>query len=312
MKHLLVRALALLGLAGIFTSTERVTGAPARDAAPLLWRIEGRTNSWLFGTIHLNDPLVARLAPPVADALAKSDAVFCEVKMDPVTMVSAAMRMFSDGETLSQTLPADLQKAVNAELQRISPALSLAAFDTMRVWALAMTISVLEDQMKHAGGKPLDLLIYEAAVEQRKEAGGLETIDEQLGAMEKFTQAEQIAMLRSTLDGLVEARKQGRSPMKELRDAYLTGDLAVIHKTMNEWMATTKDKKLEKRFLDNLLHERNRLMRDRVLAKLKAAPGKAHFFAVGAAHLYGEDGLVAELKKAGYKVTQVGATTQKP
>jgi uncharacterized protein len=308
MSNILFRRFTILALAWVFAAATGHAAASAVGNAPLLWRIEGRTNSWLFGTIHLSDPAVARLVPPVADAIAKSDAVFCEVKMDPITMVNAAMRMFSDGETLSGTLPPELQRAVNAELQRISPALSLAAFDTMRVWALAMTIAVLEDQMKHAGSKPLDLLIYEAAVEQRKEAGGLETIDEQLGAMEKFTKDEQLAMLRSTLDGLAETRKQGRSPMKEMRDAYLTGDLAVIHQTMNEWMAMTKDKKLEKRFLDNLLHERNRLMRDRVLAKLKAAPGKAHFFAVGAAHLYGEDGLVAELRKAGYKVTQARAS----
>jgi uncharacterized protein YbaP (TraB family) len=289
--------LTVLGLA---------TGAFAAPAsgrtAPLLWRIEGRTNSWLFGTIHLNDPAVAHLAPPVAAAIAQSDAVFCEVKMDPVSLMNAALRMFSDGRPLSETLPADLQQAVNAELQRVSPALSLAAFDQMHAWALAMTLSVLEDQMKHAGRKPLDLLIYESAVEQRKEAGGLETIEEQLGAMEKFTPAEQIAMLRATLEGLAEARRQGRSPIRELRDAYLTGDLAVIHQTMNEWMAMTKDKKLERRFLDNLLHERNRLMTDRILEKLKAAPARAHFFAVGAAHLYGDDGLIAQIQKAGYTV----------
>lgn len=307
MNSLLLRRFGFLWLTLTFTGSLLTEAAPAAKPAPLLWRIEGRTNSWVFGTIHLNDPAVARLAPPVADAIAKSDAVFCEVKMDPITMVGATMRMFSDGAALSETLPADLQKAVNAELQRISPALSLAAFDQMHVWALAMTLSVLEDQMKHAGGKPLDLLIYEAAVEQRKEAGGLETIDEQLGAMEKFTKDEQIAMLRSTLEGLADARHQGRSPIKELRDAYLTGDLAVVHRTMNEWMAMTKDKKIEKLFLENLLHKRNRLMTDRVLEKLKAAPGKAHFFAVGAAHLYGDDGLIAQLQKAGYKVAQVGA-----
>jgi uncharacterized protein YbaP (TraB family) len=79
---------------------------------------------------------------------------------------------------------------------------------------------------------------------------------------------------------------------------------------MNEWMAMTKDKQIEKLFLDNLLHKRNRLMRDRVLANLKAAPGKAHFFAVGAAHLYGEDGLVEQLRKSGFKLTQVGATAR--
>lgn len=310
MKHLFLRALALCGLAGLVATPERAAAAPSPEAAPLLWRIEGRTNSWLLGTIHLNDPAVARLVPPVADAIAKSDAVLCEVKMDPLTMVGAAMRMFSDGKALSETLPDDLQKGVNTELQRISPALSLTAFDQMHVWALAMTLSVLEDQMKHAGGKPLDLLIYEAAVAQRKEAGGLETIDEQLGVMEKFTPAEQLAMLRSTLDGLADARKRGRSPVAELRDAYLTGNLAVVHRTMNEWMAMTKDKQVEKLFLDNLLHKRNRLMVERVVQKLKAAPGKAHFFAVGAAHLYGEDGLVAQLRKAGYQVRQVG-TPQK-
>jgi uncharacterized protein YbaP (TraB family) len=111
-------------------------------------------------------------------------------------------------------------------------------------------------------------------------------------------------MLRATLDDMEKARRAGRKPLEEMRLAYLSGDLAKIDQAMNEWTASLDDA-LEKKFLEALITQRNKHMAERMAAKLQAEPGKSFFFAVGAAHLHGSEGVLALLEKAGWKTTRV-------
>jgi uncharacterized protein len=46
-------------------------------------------------------------------------------------------------------------------------------------------------------------------------------------------------------------------------------------------------------------------MTDRLAEKMKQAPDKTFFFAVGAGHLGGAEGILAMLEKDGFKVTRV-------
>jgi len=45
-------------------------------------------------------------------------------------------------------------------------------------------------------------------------------------------------------------------------------------------------------------------MARRIAAKLRAHPGTGFFFAIGAAHLYGPQGVIALLEKEGFKLTR--------
>ena len=62
---------------------------------------------------------------------------------------------------------------------------------------------------------------------------------------------------------------------------------------------------LEAKLMKRLFTDRNERMAERIAKKLKAEPGKSFFFAVGAGHLPGDDGIVERLRKAGYKVKRV-------
>ncbi|HET6406373.1 MAG TPA: TraB/GumN family protein, partial [Chthoniobacteraceae bacterium] len=218
---------------------------------------------------------------------------------DQLKAVTALMGM----ESLSDVLPKDLYERSEAEVQRINPALNLKPFEKMKIWGLAMTIAMLEEQLKNPGGMPLDMVLFMKAKDAGKEVGGIETFEEQTGVFDAFSKEEQIAMLRATLDDMDRARKEGKSPLDELRTAYLSGDLQVLDRTMNEWM-TGLDQKLLARFMDSLLTRRNHIMADRISAKLKATPEKSFFFAVGAGHLPGEEGILKLLEKQGLKLTR--------
>jgi uncharacterized protein YbaP (TraB family) len=57
--------------------------------------------------------------------------------------------------------------------------------------------------------------------------------------------------------------------------------------------------------MDRLLYRRNAIMAERIIKRLRDHPNTSYFFAVGAAHLQGNRGLIAALEKAGFRLTRV-------
>jgi uncharacterized protein len=287
----------LVLLAGLFT-------AAAADAPkPLLWKVEGKKPSYVFGTIHLSSPEVTKLSPATKKALDSIDALYTEVPMDMAGQMKSAMALMGN-ESLSEVLPKDLYSRAEAELKRINPALDLKPFDKLKTWALAITMVMLEEQFKNPGGLPLDAILYANIEGDGKKVGGIETFEEQMAVFDGFSKDDQISMLRATLDDMDRERKEGRSALDELRNVYLAGDLEKLDKTMNEWM-TGLDPKLFERFMEALITKRNLVMSERIAKKLKEAPDKSQFFAIGAGHLGGDNGVLKLLEKQGFKLTRV-------
>ncbi|MDQ3624967.1 MAG: TraB/GumN family protein, partial [Verrucomicrobiota bacterium] len=274
--------------------------ATAVEPKPLLWRIDGAKPSYVFGTIHLGDREVTTLASATERALQGADALFTEVPLDTASQMKAGMQLMSADKPLSEVLPKELYVRAEAEVKRINSALTLQPFERMKVWALAVTIGLLEEQLKNPGAQPLDALLYARAEAAGKPVGGLETLEEQFNIFDKLSTQEQIAMLRAMLDDMEKARREKRSPFRETREAYLSGDLAQLEAKINGW-ASSLDDALEQRLLDAVIVKRNEVMAARMAAKLKEQPGKSLFFAIGAGHLAGEKGVLELLRRAGLK-----------
>jgi len=273
-------------------------------ARPFLWRIEGTPPSYLFGTVHLPDARLEPLLPSVQRALDASEVVLAELPMDAATRSELASRsLLPAGRSLKSEIPADLYARVQTLLRarHIPP----AAVARVRVWALALQITLLDHLAALVTMKPLDLRLYEAAHDAGKSVGGLETVDEQMKVFDGLSRAEQAALLRKTLDDADEYKKRGIDPIEDLLKLYLAGDEAKTRDAFATMFDPSKslDALLQKRVLD----DRNKVMTDRVQARIEATPRRAHFVAVGAAHLLGDDSVVAALAKRGYKLTRLGA-----
>lgn len=312
--------LAVLLLVGPTPTLRAQTGAAAAKAAPaagparpLLWSV-GRANpSYLFGTIHLPDARVVALGPAVERALGESDTLVTEIPMDAALQMSVMGKVLLPAEqtlvdVVGAPLAARLDRAIEQALPKDAPAgtapMLSKLLGRMKPWAAMTQLSLLEflpDMM--AGRKPLDALLWERAQKAGKQVGALETIDEQLAVFDQFSIPDQKRLLELTLDSLEKARGQPKSPTQELIDAYLTGDLTVLTRVMNE--AMEGDRELTKRFTAVALDARNHVMATRIQAKLAEKPGARYFFAVGAAHYAGDTGVVSLLRKAGLEVTRV-------
>ncbi len=114
---------------------------------------------------------------------------------------------------------------------------------------------------------------------------------------------KQVRMLEQTLDLLDQFKAEGRDPIEHLLAAYLSGD----EKKMLAAMLETYDpeNELDKKLMKRLFTDRNATMSDRIAKKIEAGRGKSFFFAIGAGHLVGAEGMVAKLRARGLAIERV-------
>lgn len=274
--------------------------ADARWTRPFVYRIGGAKPSWLFGTIHVSAPALARLPPSLDEAIEQAEAVNTEVPMDAAMGAEfVAGARLHGGKTLSNVLPAPLlARAKGAFAER---GLDLAPFAASKPWFLAVEISLLDHLLELK--EPLDARIYQRAQAAGKEVGGLETVQEQIDVFDVLSEAEQIRMVEEALDQRDKAQKEGRDPLRDLLVAYVAGDEQGLETALDRDY-DPKDP-LDVKMRARLLTDRNVHMSARIAERVRRTPARSWLFAVGCAHLLGADGVVAKLRAAGLTVERV-------
>ena len=271
-----------------------ITRADTDMSHGLLWEISkpGQQSSWLFGTIHSEDPEILDLAAAVRQAFDASNSVVLEILMDTDAMMysSTAMLML-DGRSLPDVIGMPLYTKVAALIaSRGIPELVL---NRMKPWAAAVTLSTPALET----GMVLDRMLYEDAVKQGKAVYGLETMQEQLDLFDSMSDADQIILLQDAIDNL----QQLEAMHAELLTAYKQRDLGRLL-AINEASMQSGDQRLADDFQRRLIDDRNQRMAERAQPYLQK--GKA-FVAVGALHLPGKTGLLELLQQQGYSVRRV-------
>ena len=266
----------------------------AAEEQGILWRIDGAATqpSYLLGTIHSDDARITTLPVTIANIFQQADSFSGEIDMDlPNLMQASQATLLPEGESLQQLLDSTLyQQTVQLLAAYGMPELVV---QRMKPWAAAATLSLPRPQT----GLFLDMLLYTQAAAQGKRVYGLETVSEQVGAMESIPRDLQIIMLRDAvaqhdqLDQIIEA----------LINAYLQRDLNALESISDKAMQQG-DARVAQLFTSQVVVNRNRRMLERMQPRLDE--GSA-FIAVGALHLPGKDGLLTLLRNKGYRVNPV-------
>jgi uncharacterized protein len=252
----------------------------------------GAAPSWLFGTIHSDDPRVLRLPPGVGDAMAAANVLVLEVVPDAAAMQTAAAAMrLGDGQGLADVLAPELYRRCIAALA--ARGLPEAAVQDLKPWAVMTLLSMPPART----GRFLDRHLYDLAVAADKPVLGLETTAEQLALFDALDAADQRALLRATLAALAEQPRK----LDALIAAYLAADLGKLL-ALSDADVPGLAPALQARFRHALIDARNARMLQRIDA-LPAAGG--YFIAVGALHLPGAAGLLQRLAQAGYGVRRL-------
>jgi uncharacterized protein YbaP (TraB family) len=283
---------------------------PDHPLKPLLWRIEGpgvAKPAYLFGTIHIGKTAACRLHPAAEKAFNEATVVHTEAPFDPATQTaSIGMVTRTDGKELAESIGPELSKQVAEELKHINAALDPTPFQTVKTWYVAYMLPMLPYLLD--GSKPLDMVLWDRAEKADKKTAGMQSPEEQAIGFQELTEDEQTVLLRNTLALMKKNRKEKKDPMADLVAAYISGDVDRIDAEATKSISETfpgEDKELGDRILKRILTDRDAIMADYIDTALKRSPQEIHFFAAGAAHYTGKEGVRTQLEKKGYKITRI-------
>src|SRR5258708_6406145 len=163
----------------------------------LLWELErpGVPPSWVFGTLHSNDPRVTTLPAPVAQAFARSRTFAMEIYLSEVEEAEFFEAMqFDDGRRLATLVGDETYARLREALGGAAP--PEEALARTKPWAAFLRVA----QVRGSGSAPtLDRTLFVAARERRMAMLGLESLEEQVAALDPLPLDTQLALLRHAL-----------------------------------------------------------------------------------------------------------------
>ena len=266
--------------------------AQAVVAIPL-WELENTAGQVrLLGSIHLLRPQDFPLPAAMEQAYEDAEILVMELDMDNLDPVQAQvvitrLAMDPQGRDLEVLMgQRDFAKAkqgaaeFDVELELLRP---------FEPWFAALQITQL--RLMQLGLDPnlgLEQQWSSRARQSGKEVRGLETLEDQLGALDSMAPRTQRQFLLQTID---EAR-MAESMINTTLDAWRNGRLETLEDE------TTQALSDQPQVYQRLLVDRNRAW-TRQIAEM-ARDGGNYLIVVGSAHLLGKDSVLVMLEEAGY------------
>lgn len=277
--------------------------------ATFLWKIEKQINSYhfptsyLLGTVHIGKE-GSQLPNHILQALSQTDTLMTEVNIMPEKedLIALSMLMIeSDSEvTLSSKLGKNYFNKLAKQVDDIIPEYVL---NQIKPWA-ALSLIMYSKPNGYSEKNGIDNLLTEKTFEINKKSMALETTREALEVFSSLPEDKIITMMKYTLDQQTELQAETLKMVNYYQQ-----------NKVNELVAMTEDKETLFRFIpakdrrfwevwfyDDIWQKRN----DKWLPLLQQQIDKEPtLVAVGAAHLFGEHGLIKALQNQGYQVTPV-------
>jgi len=259
----------------------------------LLWEITapGQSRpSYLFGTIHLICPADFSLSDSLKIAVTKTEQVALEIDMDDPAMMAKMMKTMNmkDGNELKK-LVSETEYNKIAQFYKDSVGIGLSMFEKAKPFVL---MGPLFNSVLACQPQSYEMSLVELAGKQKSEVIGLETLEEQMAIFDTIPYKDQMKMIVMMIDSLPQARKE----FKDLIALYKKQDV-------NELYQMTRKSSFGMEGNDEvMLFDRNKKWIPRIHKMMTEKPT---FFAVGAAHLGGDRGVIALLRKEGYKVRAI-------
>lgn len=253
----------------------------------LLWEVSGNglaKPSYLFGTIHMICAADYSMNEYTKKAFAKTDRLTLEIDMSDAEQMSAMQKMAMGEKPLSETLTPDDYARLDQILQK-QAGLSAKQLDSFTLLTVMSVLTI--KSFGCADMKYYEMEFIEMAKNLSKSVSGLETVNEQMALFENGISTEDILEMMEASDD---------AETKKMVEIYKQQNLQQMYSMMTDEKSMSKEAKLL--MLDN----RNSNWLKKMPAMMKK---ESVFFAVGAAHLPGEMGVIELLKKAGYTVKAV-------
>ncbi len=261
----------------------------------LLWKVSGkdiRQPSYLFGTLHLLCQDKILWSDAMEQAFNTTKQLYLELPMADADFQQEMMQsiILTDGRQLKDFfLENDYQKLT--AYMKDSMQMDIAQFAPMKPFGL-MSLFMMKavncnGQMRVA----YETMLMSKAAEKTFEIKGLETLSTQISVFDNLPKDSMAAMVMTYINNT----NKTTDDYKRMLNTYLAQDINAIYK---EFSSSPDMLYLKPALLDN----RNKDWANKIPA---IAQEKPTFFAFGAAHLGGEEGVISLLRKQGYRVEAV-------
>ena len=264
----------------------------------LLWKIEGKElkqPSYLFGTIHLIKAESYFLSHGFNDAFESSKNIVFEIDMkemnDPAKMMDILPKIMMRGDTSLKDLLTDEEYNIVGEHLKKS-GLPIFLFEKIKPLFLTMLGDSDFNAMSLQNGdyKSYEMEFSEMAENKGKKIHGLETIDYQVSILDAIPYKEQADMLMKSLS----SQNEDSSELDQMVELYKQQNINALHNTIQSDDIS--------KYEDIILNNRNN---NWIPLMSNFMNQDVTFFAVGAGHLGGKDGVINLLRKNGYKLTPI-------
>lgn len=258
---------------------------------------DGDNAVYLGGTLHLLRSSDYPLPAEFEEAYEKSNMLYLETDVavmnqpDVQQMMLSKMR-YPEGKTLRQVLTREAYNALAAKLD--AAGLPASRFDSFKPALAVLTFLALELQRLGISADGVDSYFYYKAARDRKPVGKLETLDDHLNFLATMGEGSESQFIVHSirdfermgplLDQIIRAWRSGNNErLTSLLIAEFRRDYPSLY--------------------NNLLVQRNKNWLPKI-ESLFEQPG-TEFVLVGAAHLFGDEGILNQLKQRGYRVRQL-------
>jgi uncharacterized protein len=287
-----------IALLVLFTSlsckTKDVVKSKTTLDKSLLWEISGKElkePSYIFGTIHMIPSESYFLPKGTLTAIEKSKEMYFEIDMAEMNDMSNIMGLVSkifmkDNITLKDLLTAEEYKDVSAQFKKVG--LPMMMLERIKPMILSVFASGDMQPTDISTGKlkSYEMEFFKLAQDRKMKTGGLETIDFQIGLFDSIPYKDQAKMLVEQMN----ASDTDNQEFKALIDLYRQQDIVQLFDKTSTSEGINDNE-------DILISKRNKAWIPLIIKQSSKVPT---FYAVGAGHLAGPNGVLTLLKQQGY------------
>lgn len=251
---------------------------------------------YIGGTFHLLTEKDYPLPAQFEQAYLASDEVYFETDIAAMNrpdfqQKSMGVILYQDGNTLATGLkPATFERLKKYAESR---QLDINQFLPLNPTGIMLTITMMEYQARGFVAQGVDTFYFEKSTFDKKKIGWFESPDEQLAILDNFDSEDPDGLINYTLDEIDTIDEM----IKGLHTSWREGDM----NTLNEIGISGFDGYPE--IYNSVLKVRN----DNWMSEIEAMFGDegTELILVGALHLPGNDGVLTQLEKKGYKIEKL-------
>jgi uncharacterized protein len=253
-----------------------------------LWEIRNKGSQithYIFGTMHL------------ASFEAFTHVELARKYIDKVSHYSPEMDLAEVGSFTSNfVLPTDqyIETQINKhKLDRyrliLRKAFDIEFNDIRHFSPFYLQFLLAEKISNNVHDSPLDFHLYQYALSQNKVISGVESYEDQIEILRKIPYEYSL----KNLDDILSNTAKFKQKHLQLCQRYVEGDIKSVYNQAYRQLGSLRQL---------MLHDRNQKMATTIASKLEQ---NTTFVAIGAAHLWGKNGVIAILKRVGYRLAPI-------